>query len=186
MKKYKLREAETARQRERDKTEFRLKSQELDSTTRSRVYNRRVADDAGEDNDTVKVMQQTPFFAESLKHLIGTCPLESRDIPAFFEHVLFILLHNKNYSTPILLFVRYLFIFGQNDYFSSTDVREKKRKFSRGDWGRMDQDICVMCGEAGRDNEMWFRCRNCAKWAHELCTSVSSAVDYICEFCIHE
>ncbi|ESN95608.1 hypothetical protein HELRODRAFT_179062 [Helobdella robusta] len=49
-----------------------------------------------------------------------------------------------------------------------------------------EQDICVMCGEAGRDNEMWFRCRNCAKWAHELCTSVSSAVDYICEFCIHE
>ncbi|ESN90314.1 hypothetical protein HELRODRAFT_165967 [Helobdella robusta] len=32
-------------------------------------------------------MQQTRFFAESLKHLIGTCPLEPRDIPAFFEHV---------------------------------------------------------------------------------------------------
>ncbi|ESN99081.1 hypothetical protein HELRODRAFT_162564 [Helobdella robusta] len=60
----------------------------------------------------------------------------------------------------------------------------KKNKIKRQLYA--EKDICVMCGEAGRDNEMWFRCRNCAKWAHELCTSVSSAVDYICEFCIHE
>ncbi|ESN94690.1 hypothetical protein HELRODRAFT_164573 [Helobdella robusta] len=82
-------EAEMARQREKDEAEFRLKSQELEIRRLEveGMNNRRVANDASEDNNTIKLMQQTRFFAESLKHLIGTCPLEPRDIPAFFEHV---------------------------------------------------------------------------------------------------
>ncbi|ESO10464.1 hypothetical protein HELRODRAFT_183621 [Helobdella robusta] len=82
-------EAEMARQRERDEAEFRLKSQELEIRRLEveGMNNRKVANDASEDNNTIKLMQQTRFFAESLKHLIGTCPLEPRDIPAFFEHV---------------------------------------------------------------------------------------------------
>ncbi|ESN99425.1 hypothetical protein HELRODRAFT_162973 [Helobdella robusta] len=78
-----------ARQREKDEAEFRLKSQELEIRRLEveGMNNRRVANDASEDNNTIKLMQQTRFFAESLKHLIGTCPLEPRDIPAFFEHV---------------------------------------------------------------------------------------------------
>ncbi|ESO05769.1 hypothetical protein HELRODRAFT_171438 [Helobdella robusta] len=82
-------EAEMARQREKDEAEFRLKSQELEIRRLEveGMINRRVAMRLVRIMQLMKLMQQTRFFAESLKHLIGTCPLEPRDIPAFFEHV---------------------------------------------------------------------------------------------------
>jgi hypothetical protein len=44
-------------------------------------------------------------------------------------------------------------------------------------------DKCLVCGEFGRDGEMWYRCRMCARWAHQDCTSATSAHNYVCEYC---
>lgn len=46
------------------------------------------------------------------------------------------------------------------------------------------EDNCVICGEFGRNNELWFRCTACGYWAHELCSGVKSAAGYKCDFCI--
>lgn len=45
-------------------------------------------------------------------------------------------------------------------------------------------DNCVMCGEFGKDNELWYRCRECAMWAHCACTSADSAKTYVCDYCV--
>lgn len=42
---------------------------------------------------------------------------------------------------------------------------------------------CLICGEFGRDNEMWFRCTSCGLWAHSECTGWESARNYVCDMC---
>lgn len=45
-------------------------------------------------------------------------------------------------------------------------------------------EVCYICGETGRDNEMWYRCVICATWNHAECTGVDSPKDYMCDFCL--
>lgn len=43
-------------------------------------------------------------------------------------------------------------------------------------------DICLVCGEYGQ-NELWYRCTVCGKWAHADCSGVDNAENYVCDFC---
>ncbi|KAK4887705.1 hypothetical protein RN001_003976 [Aquatica leii] len=33
-------------------------------------------------------------------------------------------------------------------------------------------DICLVCGEFGKNREVWLRCNSCANWAHKACTDI--------------
>lgn len=46
-----------------------------------------------------------------------------------------------------------------------------------------NNDICLICGEFGRDGEMWYRCTSCSHWAHADCSGSSSAKGYVCDNC---
>lgn len=39
-------------------------------------------------------------------------------------------------------------------------------------------DECLMCGEFGREKEMWYRCVMCFNWAHSKCSGWDSPVIY--------
>lgn len=43
-------------------------------------------------------------------------------------------------------------------------------------------DICLVCGEFGKNGEIWLRCILCGEWAHKACTD-SGKKTYICDFC---
>lgn len=45
------------------------------------------------------------------------------------------------------------------------------------------EDICSICGEFGKNRELWLRCVNCAGWAHKQCTNGESKKTYVCDFC---
>lgn len=45
------------------------------------------------------------------------------------------------------------------------------------------EDICAICGEFGRNGEVWFRCQQCANWVHKECSGSSKPDGYICDFC---
>ncbi|KAJ3619091.1 hypothetical protein MTP99_005878 [Tenebrio molitor] len=45
------------------------------------------------------------------------------------------------------------------------------------------QDICLVCGEFGKNNEIWLRCVSCGNWAHKACAAVETKDDYICDYC---
>lgn len=44
-------------------------------------------------------------------------------------------------------------------------------------------DLCAICGEFGRDREMWFRCCSCSNWIHKECSGKESAENFICDLC---
>lgn len=44
-------------------------------------------------------------------------------------------------------------------------------------------DNCSVCGELGRNNELWYRCRVCSFWAHSACTGAICAAKYVCDCC---
>jgi hypothetical protein len=44
-------------------------------------------------------------------------------------------------------------------------------------------ELCSICGEFGRDNELWFRCVSCSGWAHEGCSGQDTPKDYLRYFC---
>ena len=46
-----------------------------------------------------------------------------------------------------------------------------------------NNDLCIICEKMGRDNKAWYRCRQCASWAHKACTSADNASQYICDYC---
>ncbi|XP_065671420.1 uncharacterized protein LOC136089375 [Hydra vulgaris] len=46
-----------------------------------------------------------------------------------------------------------------------------------------NNDFCAICEEMGQDNEVWYRCRQCASWAHKACTSADNASQYVCDYC---
>ena len=48
------------------------------------------------------------------------------------------------------------------------------------------KENCVVCGEFGRDKELWYRCRICSYWAHEACTDAPNASRYVCDYCIDD
>ncbi|KAK9681272.1 CENP-B N-terminal DNA-binding domain [Popillia japonica] len=49
-----------------------------------------------------------------------------------------------------------------------------------------DDDECLVCGEFGRNNEIWYRCTICSKWTHQQCSGVDKPVGYICDFWTHQ
>ncbi|GBP87262.1 hypothetical protein EVAR_64472_1 [Eumeta japonica] len=44
-------------------------------------------------------------------------------------------------------------------------------------------DMCIVCGEFGRDRKIWYRCTSCGLWAHADCTGWDSAQNYVCDMC---
>lgn len=44
-------------------------------------------------------------------------------------------------------------------------------------------NLCLVCGEFGRDNETWYRCTSCGLWVHADCTGWDSARNYVCDMC---
>ncbi|XP_045461681.1 uncharacterized protein LOC123671731 [Harmonia axyridis] len=44
-------------------------------------------------------------------------------------------------------------------------------------------NLCLVCGEFGRNNETWYRCTSCGHWAHADCTGWDSAYNYVCDMC---
>ncbi|CAG9820703.1 unnamed protein product [Phaedon cochleariae] len=47
----------------------------------------------------------------------------------------------------------------------------------------VNEDICIICGDIGKDRELWIRCVVCGQWAHEACAG-NVRDDYICDFCL--
>lgn len=45
-------------------------------------------------------------------------------------------------------------------------------------------EVCEVCLEFGRDNELWFRCTICGVWVHAECSGADSAKDFICDTCV--
>lgn len=45
------------------------------------------------------------------------------------------------------------------------------------------KDTCILCGDFGKDNELWFRCCSCAGWIHAACSASESADNFICDLC---
>lgn len=44
-------------------------------------------------------------------------------------------------------------------------------------------DTCGICGESGKDKELWFRCVLCSLWNHAECTSAETPENYKCDYC---
>lgn len=45
------------------------------------------------------------------------------------------------------------------------------------------ENHCLICGEFGRNNEVWYRCTSCGLWAHSACTGWDSPNGYVCDMC---
>lgn len=48
------------------------------------------------------------------------------------------------------------------------------------------QEVCCVCGEFGRDKELWYKCSNksCKYWTHKDCSSWENKLNpYLCDFC---
>lgn len=45
-----------------------------------------------------------------------------------------------------------------------------------------DIDICLVCGEFGKNGEMWLRCVMCGNWAHKACADIEKGA-FICDYC---
>ncbi|KAG5865430.1 hypothetical protein JTB14_004469 [Gonioctena quinquepunctata] len=44
-------------------------------------------------------------------------------------------------------------------------------------------ETCSVCGDFGKDNEVWFRCTCCGIWSHKARTGTERPDNYICDFC---
>ncbi|KAG8300576.1 hypothetical protein J6590_073093 [Homalodisca vitripennis] len=42
---------------------------------------------------------------------------------------------------------------------------------------------CLLCGEIGRDSELWFMCGFCAGWVHAECSAADSVENFVCDYC---
>ena len=47
----------------------------------------------------------------------------------------------------------------------------------------INKDICLICGEFGKNGEYWLECTTCHEWAHKACTDGGSSKKFICDFC---
>lgn len=45
------------------------------------------------------------------------------------------------------------------------------------------ENKCILCGDYGQNNELWYRCVKCGGWAHSECTGFETPKDYICDLC---
>lgn len=48
----------------------------------------------------------------------------------------------------------------------------------------LTEDVCLVCGECGKDQEVWFRCVICGHWSHDECSGWDTAENYQCDICI--
>lgn len=46
------------------------------------------------------------------------------------------------------------------------------------------ENICLICGEFGKDRELWYQCASCLDWAHADCTLREDSKPYICDICV--
>lgn len=50
-----------------------------------------------------------------------------------------------------------------------------------------NEKLCIICDDSGKDNELWFRCFKCSKWAHAECTGLNQKEakhkTWFCDFC---
>jgi len=78
-------------------------------------------------------------------------------------------------------------LFSSNSSDSSIDERESEydeaEVYSSDPSKTSDQTECMICLEEGKNNEIWYRCRACGKWAHKECTGCDKPNNYICDFC---
>lgn len=44
-------------------------------------------------------------------------------------------------------------------------------------------DQCIICGEFGKSEEIWFRCTTCGLWTHKDCSGAETAKNYVCDLC---
>lgn len=44
-------------------------------------------------------------------------------------------------------------------------------------------ELCGICGETGKDRELWYRCVFCSAWNHAECAGVDTPKNYLCDFC---
>lgn len=49
----------------------------------------------------------------------------------------------------------------------------------------VDEDICLICNDYGKNNEQWYRCTLCGRWAHSECSGWDTPVGYTCDECQH-
>ena len=54
------------------------------------------------------------------------------------------------------------------------------------DIGPPNYDVCLVCDEFGRDNEMWYRCVGCGRWCHAECSGWDSPDGYLCDLCLRK
>ena len=47
----------------------------------------------------------------------------------------------------------------------------------------VNEDICIICGEFGKNRELWLRCVICSGWAHSECTNNEKGKHYVCDYC---
>ncbi|XP_030753169.1 uncharacterized protein LOC115880173 [Sitophilus oryzae] len=60
---------------------------------------------------------------------------------------------------------------------AKTQIKDKsKRKQQHGECMK-ENDLCPICVETGRTDELWWRCRSCGTWLHAACTAVSQPED---------
>lgn len=77
-------------------------------------------------------------------------------------------------------------LFSSNSSDSSIDERESEydeaEVYLSDPSKTSDQTECMICLKEGKNNEIWYRCRACGKWAHKECTGCDKN-NYICDFC---
>jgi hypothetical protein len=47
----------------------------------------------------------------------------------------------------------------------------------------LDTIACLVCGEFGMDNELWYRYVHCSRWTHSECSGWDTPKNYKCDFC---
>ncbi|KAJ3666603.1 hypothetical protein Zmor_002039 [Zophobas morio] len=63
-------------------------------------------------------------------------------------------------------------------YYAEDEEMEEEH-FSDND---INYDICIICGEFGKNGEIWLRCVSCGEWAHKACSGNDNNA-FICDFC---
>ncbi|XP_050499832.1 tigger transposable element-derived protein 4-like [Diabrotica virgifera virgifera] len=63
---------------------------------------------------------------------------------------------------------------GESKIEDDDDVRDKN----------ITEDICILCGEFGKNSELWLRCVYCGHWAQKACSNSPKDKKFICDFCL--
>ncbi|KAJ8873085.1 hypothetical protein PR048_026701 [Dryococelus australis] len=47
-------------------------------------------------------------------------------------------------------------------------------------------EVCLICGEFGKDDEIWYLCVFCSLWCHAECRGWGSSENYTCDTCLRK